>query len=297
MTSELNDLLNGYMRDVWNNGDLSAMGHYLSDDFVCHDPHEPLITGLGEAAAFVKKMSTGIVNSQIRIEDTIEEGDFIACRLRVAGEHGGKLLGLEPTNCQVVMPVMCLWRAENGRFRELWQHLDAHGVQRQIDAARGGAALANDLVFDPQPSPATLTGVSEAEVQKNKDTVRRWMDGAWNHNRFDLVDECFAQDMWFWDPFGPVISGREGFRDWAKQINVAFPERELGIDHVIGEGNKIAYRVTLRAKHGGNFLGVEPTNNDIEASAMVMSVHENGCYKTAHQIFDVLKVLQDIGHA
>ncbi|MFK8030217.1 MAG: ester cyclase [Gammaproteobacteria bacterium] len=297
MSGKNRKILGDFMQKVWNEGDLSLFPTFATEDIVTHDPYSGLVTGHSATQAWISGMQSTFGKGHVRIDDTVEEGDYIACRITHTGVHSEEFLGCEPQGSNVVNAVIGLWKIRGDRICEVWQNWDALGVRRQIEASSGAQAIPDDLVFDPGPTERTDENITATEVLRNKDTVQRWMDGAWNHRNLGLIDMCFDEDMWLWDPSGPVMKGREGFREWANTLDTAFPNRKLTIDHVIGQGNKTAYRVTLQAIHGGDFMGIPATGKHIEASAMVIAIHENGRYKKGYQVFDVLKVLSDIGHA
>jgi steroid delta-isomerase-like uncharacterized protein len=44
----------------------------------------------------------------------------------------------------------------------------------------------------------------------------------------------------------------------------AFPDLTFTIEDIIAEGNKVAFRITLKGTHLGDFIGYEPTGKKIE---------------------------------
>lgn len=262
-------------------------------DFVIDDGHFGQLQGIDGVNSFVDTIQSGLDIKGIEINDSVQAGNVLATRITVYGKHIGRFLDLDASQRDIVMPVMCWWEFKDGQFHRLWQHWDPVGLIRQMSpnqyATAGDLNLVDDIGSAPDPRQ-----VSQNEQAENRSTVRSWMLGAWNHHRLGLADFLFAEDFWFWDPFGPVVNNREEFKVWAQAIDTAFPNRSLTVDHLISEGDRIAYRVTLNADHDGQFLEHKATGKPVSASAMVLSIHENGQYKKAWQIFDVSKVLQQI---
>lgn len=297
MTSELKSLVQGWVENGWNCKDLNCIERYFTEDFVGHDPYQPKILGREGAREFVAGVHGAFSGLEIRVDDMVAEDDLIACRLTVKGRHEGEFMGYPPTHVNVTYPAMALWRIRDGRFCDVWQHWDAFGVLRQIGRTDESVSDLATLVFDPGEGPPTTEDVDDGEKARNKETVNHWMDGAWNHGHLKLANDLFTDDVWFWDPSGPPTINRAQFCDWATMIDNAFPleNRSLSIDRLIAEGNKTAYRVTLRGVHGGDFLRVKPTQRCVSASALIMVVHEGSRFKKAWQIFDVLRVLRQLG--
>jgi predicted ester cyclase len=98
-------------------------------------------------------------------------------------------------------------------------------------------------------------------VEENKALIRRVYDLG-NRRQFDEYADCMAQGCVFHFPD----------RDWTRQQEIdfgpvwfgAFPDIFSTVEDVIGEGDKVAFRVTHRATHKGKFMGIPPTGNKIE---------------------------------
>lgn len=299
MGNESKRLVRHWMEQGWNRTDMSAIDDCFNPGFVGEDSYsDGPIQGVAGVREFVQGQLAALSDQSVRIDDLVAEEDQIACRLTVTGTHTGLFLGQEPTNASVTIPVMCWCHVENGRFSRIRQIWDIIGVLNQIRAAQtNNPQLVAEYDYDVGVAAETDNDVTRAQTEVNKAVARVWMDGAWNHNRLGLASELFAEDFWFWDPFGPVTKGCEAFCNWANAIDAAFPmpDRRILIHDVIGEGDKTAYRVTLKARHGGDFLGHKPVGKSVDASAIVLVQHADSQFKKAWQIFDVFRVLGQLG--
>ena len=299
MANNPKDVVRRWVEEGWNRFDLSAADRCFSESFVGHDPYQMEILGRQGARDFLTAIHGAFSGLEIRIEDMVAEGDRVAARFTVTGTHRATFLGREATGARVAFQALTLWRVEAGQFTDLWQSWDALGLAAQLDGKcpygfeQLTAFSRHDSTPDDHEAPSD-------EVQgKNKDTVRAWMDGAWNYGRFELVDDLFSNDFWFYDPgTGTAPTGTKAdFRAWASAVDTAFPlpNRSLHIDHLISEADKTAFRVTLRAVHGGEFMNIAPTRQCVYSSAIIIAQHEGGRFKRVWQVFDVMKVLQQIG--
>src|SRR6478752_8421814 len=67
------------------------------------------------------------------IRHLVVDGDYIAVHFTVTGTHRGAFQGIEATGRRVIIPEFTLYRLEDGKFAEVWDHTDIDGVMRQMD--------------------------------------------------------------------------------------------------------------------------------------------------------------------
>jgi predicted ester cyclase len=78
-------------------------------------------------------------------------------------------------------------------------------------------------------------------------------------------------------------------------FEAAFPRYEITADDVISEGNRVAVRATVRARHQGSLMGIEPTGREIVQSGLVLYELENGKIVRHWRGFDGLELLRQLG--
>lgn len=129
-----------------------------------------------------------------------------------------------------------------------------------------------------------------------KDIVRRLYFEGLNGGDLSVADELLTSDFrnngGFDDEPGP-----ENFKETIRRMRSAFSDLEYVIDDMIAEGDRVAVRWTMKGKHTGKFMGVEPTGKDIEHHAMVMFRTENGQIAERWGVVDVMGLLRQIGSA
>ena len=76
----------------------------------------------------------------------IVEGDMIATRTVMTGTHKGELLGIGPTNTELVVPWQLQCRIEDGKVIEKWDKPDTFRMFTQI-----GEFPDSDALPDPNP--------------------------------------------------------------------------------------------------------------------------------------------------
>ena len=95
-------------------------------------------------------------------------------------------------------------------------------------------------------------------VEENKALVRRWFAGAYEDEA--LADEMVAPDYVGHFPPNPDVVGREAIKLFNRQTRTAFPDLRLTIDQLIGEGDMVVVRWTMRGTHLGEMRGgIAPT--------------------------------------
>ena len=88
------------------------------------------------------------------------------------------------------------------------------------------------------------------------------------------------------------LAGHQGF---ATMFYGAFPDLHHTVEEVIGEGDRIAVRFTIRGTHQGRFMGVEPTGRTMTSTALVTMRLRDGKVEELHGQFDALGMLQQLG--
>ena len=75
----------------------------------------------------------------------------------------------------------------------------------------------------------------------------------------------------------------------------AFPDLEFTIDNIVAEGDYVTTRMTARATHTGDFMGVAATGRTISCSVMGLVHIVDGKIVEHWNIMDELYLLQQLG--
>jgi len=133
---------------------------------------------------------------------------------------------------------------------------------------------------------------------ENRSLIHRWFEEVWNKGREEAIDELFAEDgiaHGLADEAVQALRGPEGFKPFFKKFREAFPDIQVIIEDCISEGDKVAARCRVRAKHTGEGLGVAATGNPVEFTGMSIVRIRDGKIVEGWNNFDFMRLFQQIG--
>lgn len=131
-------------------------------------------------------------------------------------------------------------------------------------------------------------------IAENKRITRRFPDEVVTQGKVDVIDEICAPDIVDHGPFGER-HGLEQFKEDAAYLRAAFPDISVTVEDEVAEGDTVAYRVTVRGTHEGEFMGVEPTDRQFEIQNMVFFRVENGQIAERWVQPDMLGLMEQFG--
>ena len=132
------EIVRRFIDEIFLRRDFAAVDELLADDFTAHTwgPMPPGRDGLKEA---ITRVSAGISDARMMVEDVIAEGDRVAVRLTSSAIHDGEFMGMPPTGKRYEIGEIHIFRIRAGRVAEHWHQADFLGMMRQLGALPGGA--------------------------------------------------------------------------------------------------------------------------------------------------------------
>lgn len=118
-------------------GDFDAVDEIVAEDFQPHSwgPMPPGREALKEA---MRRVSAGLSDGRMEIEDMIAEGDRVAVRLASSARHTGTFMGLPPTGRTYSIPEIHIFRVRDGQVVEHWREMDTAALVRQLQGGSEG---------------------------------------------------------------------------------------------------------------------------------------------------------------
>lgn len=91
------------------------------------------------------------------------------------------------------------------------------------------------------------------------------------------------------------LQGIDGFKQFFSMPLGAFPDFRMDVQDMIAEGDKVAARISVHGTHQGEYMGMSPTRNRIEVTAIDIFRIE-GSKITGHwSSFENLGMMQQLG--
>jgi predicted ester cyclase len=122
---EVQAVIERFVEEIWNQGNLDAVGGLLSPEVVYYEPMQT-IRGIEPYRQFVETFRTTFPSARITWEDLVIEGDRAAFRwaLQAAHEGNSPALPIPPTGLKINMSGQTAFRLEEGKIAEIWMETD-----------------------------------------------------------------------------------------------------------------------------------------------------------------------------
>ena len=142
MTIEQNKAIaERFIQEVFVKQDEQAAEELTAPNFVPHSwpGVEPGVESLKQAQ---RRVSAGLEDARMTIEDVIAEGDRVVVRLTSHGRHAGEFMGMPASGKEYDISEIHIFRIADGKVAEHWRDADMLSLLQQIGAfpAPAGAA-------------------------------------------------------------------------------------------------------------------------------------------------------------
>ena len=127
------DIARRFIQEVFVEADPAAVDQLATEDFTPHSWGE-MPPGRDSLKAAQQRVSQGLADVSMRIEDVIAEGDKVAVRLTAHGRHDGDFMGMPGSGKEYTISEIHIFRIANGQVAEHWRDADMLGQMRQLGA-------------------------------------------------------------------------------------------------------------------------------------------------------------------
>ncbi len=136
MSEENKALIQRFVEEAFNKGNLDVADEVYASTFVSHDPTAPEGQGSPEdIKQFVNTYLSAFPDGHTTVEASIAEGEKVAYRWTFRGTHRGELMGIPPTGEQVEITGVTINRFSGGKIEEQWNLFDQLGMLQQLGVA------------------------------------------------------------------------------------------------------------------------------------------------------------------
>ena len=101
----------------------------------------------------------------------------------------------------------------------------------------------------------------DPDLEANKAVALRFIEGVFIDQDPTAVDELAAEDFTA-HTFGELPPGREPLKQAMRRAGAGVSDARFEIHDVIAEKDRVAVRLTTRARHTGTFMGIESSGTE-----------------------------------
>jgi predicted ester cyclase len=130
---------------------------------------------------------------------------------------------------------------------------------------------------------------------ENKALLRRYIQEVWDNNNPAAVDDFLAPHYKRHRSPTTEPLTRDGQKKLLYAFREAFPDATLTVEHLIAEGDRIAFRSTLRGTHHGEFLNIRPTGKKVTVGLLDEIRIEDGKFAEQWGGPDTFDLLRQLG--
>jgi predicted ester cyclase len=134
MSTERNkDVVQRFIDEVFVKCNVDAADELATPDFTPHSwpGVKPGIENLKQGQ---RRVSAGLADVTMKIDDMIAEGDKVAVRLTAHARQAGEFMGLPPSGRDYTISETHVFRVTDGKVAEHWVNADMLGLMQQLGA-------------------------------------------------------------------------------------------------------------------------------------------------------------------
>jgi steroid delta-isomerase-like uncharacterized protein len=128
-------LVRRFYDEVWGRGNVDVCDEVFADDYIRHDLRSgdpgPGPEGQKRIAALFR---SAFPDLSWDVEIVVGEGDFVVGRWAARGTHLGSWAGIAPSGRSMHLAGVNVFRFEQGKVAEIWNHRDDLGLMEQLGA-------------------------------------------------------------------------------------------------------------------------------------------------------------------
>ena len=134
-TEENKALARRFYEEVWNLGNSEFAYEVFAEEYVRHDlrPTRALPGPAGQKK-IADDFRAAFPDLEVTVDLIVGEEDFVVGRWTASGTHHGAWGVLEPTGRRATFSAVNIFRFENGKVAEIWNHRDDLGLIEQVGA-------------------------------------------------------------------------------------------------------------------------------------------------------------------
>ncbi len=124
--------VDGYIRDVFNRGDIAATDRYFDERAVDHAPWPGHPATRAGFKAGLTELRRAFPDLEVTVQRKLIDGDLVAVHMTIRGTHRGAFMGAPPTGKRIEIEAIDIVRIAGGKVAEHWGVLDEAKMGQQL---------------------------------------------------------------------------------------------------------------------------------------------------------------------
>lgn len=121
-----------WTEEFYNQWNIEVADELITTDYVHHDPGNPMTRDLEELKQWAPMLFIAFPDFHVTTEDLVAESDKVAKRYTITGTHKGEYMGIPPTDNQIAVTGIEIFRIADGKIVESWWSVDYLGMLQQL---------------------------------------------------------------------------------------------------------------------------------------------------------------------
>lgn len=132
MSEENKAIVQRYIEEVYNKGNVNLVDELVAADYVNHGGLSDQRPGSEGLKQFIPQLRTIFPDEHLTIENLIAEGDKVAYSWVARGTHKAEVMGVSPTGKQITGTGISIVRITDGKIAEEWTSRDDLSIMQQL---------------------------------------------------------------------------------------------------------------------------------------------------------------------
>jgi len=124
-----------FIQQIFVEGRTEAVDELVAEDFTAHTWGNA--EGRDGLKAAMERVSKGLAEVALTIDDLIAEGDCVAVRVTAHAKQVGEFMRLPPSGKSYTIGEIHIFRLRDGKVIEHWHQFDQMGLMKQLGAMPG----------------------------------------------------------------------------------------------------------------------------------------------------------------
>lgn len=121
-----------WTEEFYNQWNIEVADELIAADYVHHNPANPMTRDLEGLKQWATMLFIGFPDFHVTTEDLVAESDKVAKRYTVTCTHEGEYMGIPPTDNQIAVTGIEIFRIADGKIVESWWSVDYLGMLQQL---------------------------------------------------------------------------------------------------------------------------------------------------------------------